>query len=80
MATERISIDREYFGGYIVTVSHNGLDWHPYPWHFKVTRPDGRVHRFGGLPNQLDTEHAALMRGWYRAKWMANGTFSKRYV
>lgn len=70
---------RNFFDGYIVTVRHNGLDWHPYPWTFKVTRPDGVTHCFAGIPNQVETPHAALMRGWWRAKWMSEGTFRQRY-
>lgn len=53
---------------------------HPYPWRFKVQSPKtGRWHSFAGIPNQCETKHSALMRAYYRAKWMADGTFERRY-
>jgi hypothetical protein len=71
---------RTYFGGYVVETNHNGVSWHPYPWGFNITEPSGARHVFAGIPNQCETRHAALMRGWWRAKWMRDGTFNERYV
>lgn len=45
-------------------------DWSPFPWRFSVRDTTGVLHEYSGIPNKCETSHAALMRGWYRAKWM----------
>ncbi len=55
-----------------------GAPKHPYPWMFSVTF-QGKTHRFAGIPNQCETKRAASMRGRWRARWLEDGSFAKRY-
>ena len=50
-----------------------------YPWRFRLHTADGKTHNYCGMPNKCLTPHSALMRGWYRAKWMALGVYDKHY-
>lgn len=68
------------FGQCVVKVWKTGPTWHPYPWRFSVTDPVGTEHKYAGIPNQCETKHSALMRGWWRAKWFNDGTYHKRYI
>ncbi len=52
---------------------------HPYPWRFKVTY-NGKTHTFAGLPNQCATRRAASMRARWRARWLEDGSFKRRYA
>jgi hypothetical protein len=61
-----------------VEVFRTGPDWHPYPWRFAVVH-EGVRHMFAGLPNQCASRQSALMRGWWRARWLKNGTYSIKY-
>lgn len=49
-----------------------------YRWQFSVTR-DGIQRVFIGVPNYCETARQALRRGWWRAKWINEGTFGERY-
>lgn len=50
-----------------------------YPWAFAV-QEDGRPEMlFGGVPNWCSTRHSALMRAWWRTKWINNGTWDHLY-
>ena len=49
------------------------------PWRFSV-KHDGTRHNFRGIPNYVETKAKALKRGWYRAKWLNNGTYHERYT
>jgi hypothetical protein len=51
----------------------------PYPWMFHVEAPDGTIRRYLGIPNTLETRAQALRRGWWRAKWVSDGTIDERY-
>jgi hypothetical protein len=62
----------------IIEVYRCKEDWHPYPWRFAVTY-QGVRHVFAGLPNQCETKRAASIRARYRAKWLEDGSYSKRY-
>ncbi|MEN6536307.1 MAG: hypothetical protein ABFD89_21805 [Bryobacteraceae bacterium] len=53
--------------------------WHPFPWRFAIAYK-GTRHVFAGIPNQCATRRAASMRAWWRAKWLEDGTFGRRYV
>lgn len=53
--------------------------WRLYPWRFRVMDKNGMWQHFAGVPNYCETKRSALKRAWYRAKWIAEGTFSKRY-
>lgn len=79
MTNNKIIEKKFNFFGCTVNVWKINSSWHPYPWGFSVIDLNGKEHRFGGIPNQCETEHSALMRGWYRAKWIADGSFYKRY-
>ena len=67
------------YGKCTVKVWHTGSSWHPHPWLFSVVGPDGVEHKFAGIPNQCETKHSAIMRGWYRAKWLNEGTLHEHY-
>ena len=51
-----------------------------YPWRFRVFDRDGKAHNYAGLPNYCHSVRSAMMRAWHRAKWMADGEYSQRYV
>jgi hypothetical protein len=61
-----------------VEVFKVGQDWHPYPWRFAVTF-QGVRHEFAGLPNQCATRRQASGRARWRARWLEDGTYAKRY-
>jgi hypothetical protein len=70
---------RRYHGCEVIAIrSHD--EWHPYPWVFTVREPNGTIHQYGGIPNQCATAKAALRRGWWRAKWLAEGTYEQHYT
>lgn len=52
---------------------------HFYPWRFSVQQDGFPEVNFVGVPNQCETKHSALMRGWYRAKWIVEGTYNRKY-
>jgi len=52
---------------------------HCYPFRFSVQMDGDVEHTFAGVPNYCDTRHSALMRGWWRAKWLHTGELSNRY-
>ena len=70
--------DKRY-GKCIVRVWKIDTIWHPYPWRFSIQEDGQPVKHFGGVPNKCETEHSALMRGWYRAKWINEGTYTQKY-
>lgn len=70
-------IEKVYFGLRVVAFKAN--DWSPFPWEFYVFAKDGNKHQFLGIRNKCETSRAALRRAWWRAKWLADGTFSERY-
>ena len=53
-------------------------DRESYRWQFSVTR-DGVQRCFIGMPNYCETSSQALRRGWWRAKWINEGTYSEHY-
>lgn len=69
---------KKYFNC-IVEVFLSDEEWHPFPWTFTVTPPDEETYHFHGIPNQCRTKASALKRAWYRAKWLASGTFDQHY-
>lgn len=50
----------------------------PLPWMFSVEY-DGTTHRYAGIPNKCHSCRSALRRGWWRAKWLNEGTYDQRY-
>ena len=67
-----------YFGCQIVVEKAKGKQ-HPYPWRFKV-KHNGITHHYAGVPNYCETARGALKRGWYRAKWLTDGSYNTRYT
>lgn len=51
-----------------------------YPWLFRVKNKHGEWINFAGMPNKCETIRSAMMRAWWRCKWVADGTMEKRYV
>lgn len=73
------TIEKEYFGLKVRAIKiETGA--HPYPWVFDIFDPQtSKTHAFRGMPNRCETPNQALKRGWYRAKWLREGTFENRY-
>ena len=67
-----------YFDCKIEVWRIKGPYWGCAPWRFAVTH-EGRRSRYSGVPNYVETKAKALKRAWWRAKWMAEGTYSDRY-
>jgi hypothetical protein len=67
-----------YFGCAVEVWRIKGPNWSCSPWRFAVTHDDNR-RRYVGVPNYCDTKAQALKRAWYRAKWLADGSHSRRY-
>lgn len=65
--------------GYEVRVERRRPDGYPFPWGFSIGLPDGDAYDFIGMPNQCATRRAATMRALVRVKWLADGTFGRRY-
>lgn len=47
-------------------------------WLFTV-KYKGVTHEFFGAPNLCRSAQSARMRGWWRKRWMENGTYDKHY-
>lgn len=70
-----------YFDDIKVKVWKLDTEWYrAIPWRFSVTGPDGKEWKYIGIPNYCSTKQSALMRAWYRAKWINNGTIEERYL
>ncbi len=77
-ACSATSMTRHYFGCEVVATKVYA-DPHPFPWMFTIQR-NGVTHSYGGIPNKCESAASALKRAWWRCKWMAEGTYSKRYT
>jgi len=66
------------YHGCTVTVTKSTIET-PYPWTFTVEH-NGIMHRYGGIPNHCETHLSALRRGWWRAKWLSDGTYDEHYT
>ena len=53
---------------------------HPYPWTFEIIDSTGTKRTYAGIPNKCKSAEHALRRGWWRAKWLADGTYNQRYT
>lgn len=69
----------EYFGYKVTVFEVGGCYPGPFPWRFSI-EGNGRKLGFSGMPNYCETKASALKRAWWRCKWLADGTFDKRYV
>lgn len=59
--------------------SDEGLQYHhPYPWQFRVWF-GGKCYLFAGLPNKCETRRQAAIRGWWRLRWLRDGSYWTRY-
>ena len=52
---------------------------HPYPWRFAIIDGNNKEHMYVGMPNYCETRHSAIMRAWWRAKWINDGTIGNHY-
>lgn len=70
-----------YFGCEVTAFkTDNSVKWYKsFPWRFMVKDQKGVIHRFVGIPNYVETKAKALRRGWFRAKWLSDGTYGDRY-
>jgi hypothetical protein len=50
-----------------------------YPWRFRLRLPDGHAIHYAGTPNYCGSLKAAVMRAWWRAKWLADGSHFAKY-
>ena len=69
------TVSKTYFGC-TVTAMRRGTT--PNIWMFKIER-DGSSWEFYGVPNYCYSVASALRRGWWRAKWIAEGTYDQHY-
>jgi len=77
---DRAEIKERRFGRCIVrTWKRTDGNWHQFPWQFSVQEDGKSEHTFTGVPNYCETRHRALMRGWWRSKWINNGTWGEHY-
>lgn len=51
----------------------------PYPWMFRIHHPERGWIEFYGIPNRCETWRSAMMRAWWRCRWISDGTFDVRY-
>lgn len=80
MAEQRLDPKEKRFGSVVVrtwTKPKTGY-WDGY-WFFACQKDGENERSFSGVPNYCSTRHSALMRGYYRAKWLISGEFYKRY-
>ena len=69
-----------YFNIIKIKIWKLDTEWYKtMPWRFSVTDLEGKEWKYTGIPNYCTTKHSALMRAWYRAKWINNGTISTKY-
>jgi hypothetical protein len=73
------AVTKKYFGCTVMAYRLQDKYHMLYPWRFSVEH-NGVKHEYSGIPNYSKTKAAALKRGWYRAKWFSEGTYSKRYT
>ncbi len=72
-----MEVTKVYFGQK-VTAWRSEFAHPAYPWCLRIEGPGG-TWTFGGIPNCCETSRQALRRGWWRAKWISEGTFDNRY-
>jgi hypothetical protein len=75
------SATKEYFGSKVTAFrTENSQKYYPaFPWCFSIEDLNGIIRHFNGMPNHVETRAKALRRGWWRAKWLCNGTWNKHY-
>lgn len=71
--------ETEYFGCKVTVWRIRGPVWACAPWRFSIVDQNGAKRIFTGVPNYLESKKRALKRAWWRAKWLANGTFTNHY-
>ena len=76
----RLELQEKRFGTVVVrTWKRADNNWSICPWLFAIQEDGHNERTFTGVPNYCETRHSALMRGWYRAKWLQDGTYYKHY-
>lgn len=80
MKVERLAVYSRQFGQAVVTVYRvPGPYWSVAPWRFEITFPGKGLIQYTGVPNYCETRQKAIMRAWWRAKWLNDGTYAQRY-
>lgn len=69
---------KEYFGCLVTVWRIKGPYWGCCPWRFSVEH-EGVTRSYAGVSNYVETKAKALKRAWYRAKWLADGSYHDRY-
>lgn len=71
---------KEYFGYLVVafTCTNSLRGYRHFPWCLAIRDGDAWLH-FAGMPNKVETRAKMLKRGWYRAKWLHDGTWGQHY-
>lgn len=72
-------IIKNYHGCKVITEKIDYSYNHPYPWRFEIIDSSGIKHTYWGISNKCESAASALRRGWWRAKWLSDGTYSQRY-
>jgi len=69
----------EYFGCQVKVWRIRGPYWGCAPWRFSIIDRQGVERNYVGVPNYLESKQQALKKAWWRAKWLANGTYQNHY-
>jgi hypothetical protein len=77
---DRAELQERRFGDTVVrTWKRSDGNWNFAPWLFAIQKDGEGERSFTGVPNYCESRHVALMRGWYRAKWLNEGKYYKHY-
>lgn len=71
-------LEPTYFGRRVLLENHGDED-EPDRWAFVSIQNGETVQRFAGIPNKWLSRQSAVLRAWWRCKWMAEGTFEEHY-
>jgi hypothetical protein len=81
MNEERLELKETIsFGTTVRTWKSSGTYWSCFPWLFSIQQPGGPERTFAGITNCCASRRSALVRGVYRAKWLATGVWNKHYT
>ena len=78
---DRLELQEKRFWNVTVRTWKRSPDagWKCAPWCFAIKMDGEKERNFGGVPNYCETRHKALMKAWYRAKWLSSGAWSQHY-
>jgi hypothetical protein len=74
------AVTKTYYGCKVTAFKNeNTKKYYPaFPWRFTV-KHNGIRYSYVGIPNYVESKAGALKRGWYRAKWLTDGTYQEKY-